>query len=325
MSGLPKSNCLIVAITTPVTPDFRPDAPRLLARARHLMREGCDGVTLFGTTGEGAEFSVEDRIAALDFVIAGGIDPARLVVSVGALSIPDVVRLSRHALAAGVHGLLLMPPCVYRGGIGEEGTFRYYCAIIDQTARADMRLYLYHFPDICGVPITPQVARRLDERYRGLIAGIKDSGGDLDFTQDLIRRFSHLSIFTGTEMHLPEVLATGARGSICGLANVMPRLMRAMMDLPTAFARRSVLPYLLSGDTILSRRPFIPSVKAIVAETVGDSEWRRLVPPMFEIDAIERRRMVEDFLAWDRSLPGTLQSFAQPEMPGTNVIGLRRA
>ena len=325
MAGLPENNCLLVAITTPVTPDFRPDPSRLLARARHLMGEGCDGVTLFGTTGEGAEFAAEDRMAALDFLIAGGIDPARVIVSAGALSIADVVRLSRHAIAAGVHGLLVMPPCVYRGGITEEGTFRYYCAVIDQTARSDMRLYLYHFPDICGVPITPQVARRLDERYEGMIAGIKDSGGDLDFTQDLIRRFSHLSIFTGTEMHLPEVLATGARGTICGLANVMPRLMRVMLDMPSAFARRTVLPLLMSGDTILSRRPFIPSVKAIVAETLGDSGWRRLVPPMFEIGAIERRRMVDDFLAWDHSLPANWSSFARPEMPSAKVIGLRRA
>jgi 4-hydroxy-tetrahydrodipicolinate synthase len=38
---------------------------------------------------------------------------------VGALAIPDIVRLSRHALDQKVAGLLLMPPCVYRGGITE--------------------------------------------------------------------------------------------------------------------------------------------------------------------------------------------------------------
>ena len=139
-----------------------------------------------------------------------------------------------------------------------------------------MRLYLYHFPDICGVPITPQVVRRLDERYAGAISGIKDSGGDLGFTEDLIRRFSHLSIFTGSEIHLPDVLVAGARGTICGLANVMPRLLRAMMDQPTAFDRRAMLPFLLSGDMILSRRPFIPSAKAVISAVMNDSEWRRV-------------------------------------------------
>jgi hypothetical protein len=84
---------------------------------------------------------------------------------------------------------------------------------------------------------------------------------------------------------VPEVLAVGARGTICGLANVMPRLMRAMMDLPTAFDRREILPYLNSGDTILSRRPFIPSVKAVIAETMNDPEWRRVIPPVSEIES----------------------------------------
>ena len=48
-----------------------------------------------------------------------------------------------------------MPPCVYRGGITEDGTFRFYATVIDRIARADLRLCLYHFPDICGVPLTP--------------------------------------------------------------------------------------------------------------------------------------------------------------------------
>src|SRR5262245_53545623 len=180
------------------------------------MHGGCDGVTLFGTTGEGAEFSVADRTATLERVIAAGIPAERIIVSVGALSIPDIVALARHAVDHKVDGVLLMPPCVYRGGITEDGTFRFYASIIDAIARTDLRLYLYHFPDICGVPITPGVVRRLDERYSGSIVGIKDSGGDLDFTEALLRRFSHLSVLTGTETHVPQLLASGGRGTICG-------------------------------------------------------------------------------------------------------------
>lgn len=325
VAGLPKTNCLAVAIATPLTADFHPDIPRLVARAKGLMAEGCDGVTVFGTTGEGPEFSVEDRIAALDGLIEGGVDPACVIVSVSALAIPDIVRLTIHALDCKVHGVLLMPPCVFRGGITEDGTFRFYTSVIDRVARTDLRLYLYHFPDISGVPITPQVVRRLDERYPGLIAGVKDSGGDADFTDNLIRRFSHLSIFTGSEIHLPQVLTSGARGTVCGLANVMPRLLRAMMDLPTAFDRRALLPFVLSGDFILSRRPFIASAKAVVAKALEDPAWRRVVPPMSELPILEHDRMVADFLAWDRRLPAEWRSLTPAEDLPANVVGLRRA
>jgi 4-hydroxy-tetrahydrodipicolinate synthase len=324
VAHLPAHSVFLVAVATPVTDDFRPHADLLLEHCRWLLRSGADGLTLFGTTGEGAEFAVEDRMATLDAVVAGGIDPAQIVVSIGALSIPDVVRLARHALDREVHGLLLMPPCVYRAGISEDGAFRYFDAVIEGTARADMRLYLYHFPDISGVPITPQVVRRLDQRFPAKILGVKDSGGDIDFTEALIRRFSHLSILTGTEVHLPQLLASGARGTICGLGNVMPKLIRSMMDLPTAFDRRALIPHVVAGDAILSRRPFIPSTKALIGEAAGQPAWRSVLPPMSELPLLERKRMVADFERWEAGLPAIWRSLFA-DAPAANTRALRRA
>ncbi|MEO8883541.1 MAG: dihydrodipicolinate synthase family protein, partial [Devosia sp.] len=319
------TNCLAAAIATPLTADLRPDVPRLLAHAKWLIAHGCDGITLFGTTGEGPEFAVADRVTALEGMIAGGIEASRLIISITALAIPDIVALANHAIDRGVHGLLLMPPCVFRGGITDDGTFQFYSAIIDRIARSNLRLYLYHFPDICGVPITPQVIRRLDERYSGMIAGVKDSGGDIDFTAGLVRRFSHLSIFTGSEIHLPELLSVGVRGTVCGLSNVMPQLMRAMMDLPTPFDRRRALPFLLSGDAILSRRPFIASAKSVIAGRLEDAVWRRVVPPMAELPMLERQRLEADFTLWEANLPEGWSSMPVPGPASGNVIDLRRA
>jgi 4-hydroxy-tetrahydrodipicolinate synthase len=313
VTALPASDCLLVATATPLTADLRPDAGLLADHIAMLRAAGCDGVALFGTTGEGPEFSVEDRTAALDGLVAADVAPERAIVSIGALAIPDIVRLARHALDHKVDSLLLMPPCVYRGGIGEDGTFRFFATVIERVGRDDLRLLLYHFPDICGVPITPRVIRRLDEAYPGIIAGVKDSGGDLDFTEALIRRFSHLSIYTGSETHLPQALAAGARGTICGLGNVMPRLMRALFDAPTAFDRRKLVPAILSGDGILSRKPFPASVKAVLAAVTGRREWDRVLPPMAEVAMPERGWLVRDFLAWEAGLPPEWRTFGKRE------------
>ena len=326
VSGLPTTDRLLVAVTTPVTSGYRPDSQLLSARCKTLMAAGADGVTLFGTTGEGAEFAVEDRQAALEQVIAAGLDPARIIVSIGALSIPDIVRLARHALDRDVAGLLLMPPCVYRGGITEDGTFRFYAAVIEQAERPEMRLHLYHFPDISGVPVTPVVIRRLEERYPGAIAGVKDSGGDLDFTEGLLRRFSHLSIYTGSEIHLPQVMASGGRGTICGLGNVMPRLMRGLFDARTPFERRRLVPSLLAGDNILSRFPFIASVKALIADATSEPAWRRVLPPMAGLPLLEEGRMIADFRRWEASLPLPLRSlYPVAEEQESRIVALRRS
>ena len=219
-----------------------------------------------------------------------------------------------------------MPPCVYRGGITEDGTFHFYATIIDRIARADMKLCLYHFPDICGVPLTPRVIRRLDEAYPGIITGVKDSGGDLDFTEGLIRRFSHLSIYTGSEIHLPQALAAGARGTICGLGNAMPRLMRAMFDAPTVFDRRKLVPALLGGDAILSRKPFPASVKAVLASASGEPGWNRVLPPMSNVMMPECAWMLRDFARWESSLPEAWRTFHLGDRQGgSQVIMMRRA
>ena len=326
MDKLPRTDCLLAAVLTPINAALAPDADLLELHCRMLRAKGCDGFALFGTTGEGPEFSVADRTTTLDRLLAGGIDPGRIVVSITALALPDVVTLAHHALDRDVAGLLLMPPCIFRSGVTEEGTFRFFSAAVEAIGRADPRLYLYHFPDICGAPVTAPVIRRLEERYPGRIAGVKDSGGDFDFTAALLRRFSHLSIFTGSEMHLPQALAAGARGTICGLANVMPVLLRTMISWPTEFERREILPHLLAADSVLSRGPFPVSAKAVIAEVSGEPGWRRVVPPLAEFPMIERQRLVADFRCWEAKLPATLQSF--PTVRGNadpKVVAIRSA
>ena len=176
------------------------------------------------------------------------------------------------------------------------------------------------------MPLTPRVIRRLDEAYPGIISGVKDSGGDLDFTEALIRRFSHLSIFTGSETHLPQALAAGARGTICGLGNAMPRLMRAMFDAPTAFDRRKMVPALVSVNSILSRKPFAASVKAVLASANGEPTWNRVLPPMSEISMPERAWMLRDFDNWERALPAAWRTFQPAEHKDkSQVVMMRRA
>ncbi len=317
MTGLPKSNTLIAAAATPVGPDFRPDGRLLIEWCRHLLAEGCDGIALFGTTGEGAEFAVEDRRLTLESLLAAGIAPSRLIVSVGALALPDVVALAADATARGVAGVLLMPPCLYRNGIGEDGIFRYYATVIDRVARDDLRLHLYHFPDISGVALTPGLVDRLSGRYPRVIAGVKDSGGELGFTEELLRRFPHLEIFTGTETHIPAVLASGGAGAICGLANAIPRLLRQMIDGWTLPDHRRHLSMVHAVDNTLSRGPFIPALKAVIAEQTSEPAWRRVVPPMAELALADEQRLRADFRQLAATLPRS--PLAAPPAPAARL------
>lgn len=324
--ALPQRECFVVAAATPVTADLTPDVGMLAAHCRLLMDAGVDGVAVFGTTGEGPEFSVDDRKTTLEALLSLGLPPRRTIISATALVLSDSVELARHAMEANADSILLMPPCMFRSNITAEGTFRFYATVIDRIGRSDLRLCLYHFPDICGVPLLPQVIRRLDEAYPGIITGIKDSGGDFDFTETLLRSFSHLGVYTGSEIHLPQALAAGARGTICGLGNVMPRLLKALFEAPTAFDRRKLVPLITSGDLILSRQSFGASIKSVLADLTGQPAWARMLPPLADIRDPERGWLQRDFRAWNMSLSADTRSFVESDQTADgNIFPLRRA
>ncbi|NQU71348.1 MAG: dihydrodipicolinate synthase family protein [Rhodospirillales bacterium] len=286
---------LLAAVASPVDKDMGCDNQLLENRCRYLLQAGCDGLALFGTTGEGPLFHANQRIAALNHLVAAGIAPSQILVSASAMTLPDIARLGRHATDIGSAGVLLMPPFFFRERISDDGVFRFYAAAIEQIARPDLKLLLYHFPAMSGVPINPDLVRRLMERFPGTIVGIKDSGGDWDFTDTLLTRFSDLSIFTGTEVDVPRLLAAGGAGTICGLANVIPILMRRMFDAPTFSARRRFIPLIHSIDAIMSRGPFICCLKTMIAAETGQADWLRMAPPLIPLPAYKRKQIIDDF------------------------------
>lgn len=309
VSRLQSGRALVPAVTTPIDAELRPDGQRLLQRCRALSAEGCDGIALFGTTGEGVNFAVADRQRVLEQMTAdgSGIDAACLIVAAGASSSADAIALAKHATGLGVAGVLLMAPTYYRNGIGDEGLYRFYASVIDRVGDDRLRLYLYHFPDICGSRITPALARRLRDRYGPIVAGIKDSGGDLSVTLALLDENPGLAIYTGTEVHIPDVVRRGGRGSICGLGNVLPRLLRRLLDARDQEESGRLAAHVLALDTILSRGPFIASVKAMVAAGAADPAWLAMMPPLTELAEADRQRMLADIAAVQAALPADLR------------------
>jgi 4-hydroxy-tetrahydrodipicolinate synthase len=217
------------ATLTPLDARGNVDCARFADHARRLLAEGVDGIAPFGTTGEGQSFSVAERSAGLEGLLAAGIPAANIVAATGCAALPDTVALTRHALTVGCPGVLVLPPFFFKG-VTDEGVYASYAALIDAVADSRLRLYLYHIPQVTAVPITATVIARLRSAYPGIIAGLKDSGGDLANSRAMLARFPGLAVFVGHEPHLPPMLAAGGAGTICGVANLFPRSMRRLFD-----------------------------------------------------------------------------------------------
>ncbi len=273
------------ALMTPLTETLAIDHGRFAAHARALLEAGCAGVTPFGTTGEGPSFSVDERRAAVDALIAGGVPASRILVSVSCAAVPDTLALVRHAQDIGAWGVLLMPPFFFKG-VSDEGIVEGYRQVLDATADRPLRVVLYHIPQVSAVGLSHGVIAELLRRWPQRIVAIKDSACERAQSLELAQAFMPpLGVHVGNELDLPALAARGSRGAVSGLANFMPRVVHRLATEPdaartaTEHARVQRLLAWLGGYAL------IPALKAIMAAQTGDSAWLRVRPPLAALDA----------------------------------------
>lgn len=268
------------ALLTPLTAQRAIDHACFGRHAARLIATGCGGVTPFGTTGEGPSFSVDERRAAVEALVAGGVPAARILVSTSCAALPDTLALTRHALALGAHGCLMLPPFFLKG-VPDEGIVDAYRWVIDGAADARLKLYLYHIPQVSGVGLSHGVIETLKRLYPQTIVGIKDSAGDRAHSLALADAFMpELAIYVGHEPDLPALARRGSPGAVSGLANFMPRVVNRLVaqpDQPRTAADLARVEQLLAR---LGGYALVPALKAIMAITSGDPAWLNVRPPL---------------------------------------------
>ncbi len=274
---------VFAAALTLLDADLAPDSQACITHCQWLLANGCDGIGLLGTTGEAPSFSVSQRRGLLDAALEAGIPNHQLIVGTGATALSDSVELTAHAVSAGVAGCLVVPPFYFKN-VSDDGLFASYAALIERVGSADLRLLLYHFPQMSAVPIPHAVINRLVAAFPGTIAGLKDSSGDLENMLSLIKAFPGLAIFSGTERYLLPVLEAGGAGCITAGANV------TSSDIGRLYAH-----WLESGGdgeaVALQQRvgelrdliegiPMVAAMKVLIARHRDEAGLARVAPPL---------------------------------------------
>ena len=191
---------VIAAAATPLNTDFSIDIERLIQHCRALLTEGCDGINLLGTTGEATSFSVEQRLAAMQAVARSGLPMSQFMVGTGAASLSDAVRLTREARDLDFTGALVLPPFYYKP-IDNVGLFAYFDELINRVG-ADLRLYLYNFPQLSGVPYSLEFVQALKKKYPRQLLGLKDSSGDTSYAIAMAARRRRLRCLSERRRHV---------------------------------------------------------------------------------------------------------------------------
>jgi 4-hydroxy-tetrahydrodipicolinate synthase len=281
-----------VASATPLATDGSVDSAKLAAHAKQLFGKGVDGVVLFGTTGEGTSFNVAERVATIEAALKAGVAPDRIGIGGGFPAISDSIALTRAVLRLGLRHVLYLPPYFDRS-VSPEGIEDAFAAILDGVADDRLRAYLYHIPQISGVAIPTSVAANLRKRYGKMVAGLKDSSGDFKQFQAFRAAASELAITVGNEVDITRAIAAGGAGTICGMANIAPELVKAMIDGKDVEARMQA-----AVDIVVKSPSFLTTLKAILAAQTDDASWLRVRPPLRALsDGTALKRKIDELMA----------------------------
>jgi 4-hydroxy-tetrahydrodipicolinate synthase len=282
------------AALTPLTPILAPDVPALVQHCRWLLAEGCDGIALLGTTGEANSFSVDERKTILEGVVERGIPANRLLPGTGCAALSDTVALTRHALALGVAGVVVLPPFYYKD-VTVEGLAASYDAVIERVGDARLKLVLYHIPPIAQVPISMPLVDRLRDRYPETVVGIKDSGGDLAHMIQLVRRFPGLAVLAGADPLMQPLLREGGSGCITATSNLAARdlavIFAGWRDPTRAAEVEAAQKRITELRALVSRWPQIAALKSAVALHTGEPGWALPRPPLLPLTEFERAEL----------------------------------
>lgn len=273
------------AVLTPLDSEGAPDGERLAQHCRSLLAQGCDGLAVLGTTGEANSFSVEERLTLLDQLATAKVPGRRLLPGTGCCAIPDTVRLTRRAVELGAAAVLMLPPFYYKT-VSDEGLFAAYAEVIERVGDDRLRVCLYHFPQMSGIAISPGLIEQLTTRFPGTVVGLKDSSGDLAGMVATARRFPDLSVFSGSDELLLPLLEAGGAGCITACCNIAAPLALAVVKAWVAGDRTAALAAqvkLTEVRQLISAYPMSAALKAIIAHTTQDAQWRAIRPPLMPL------------------------------------------
>lgn len=279
MTRTPK---LYVPVITPFKADLSVDTERFIANCNALLADGADGLAPFGTTSEANSLSVAERIDLLDALIDSGVAADRLIPGTGCAALPDSIALTRHAVSRGCLGTLTLPPFYYKN-VPEQGVVDSFAAIIDAVGDANLKIYLYHIPQMTGVPVTLTLIEALMARFPGIFVGLKDSSGNWENTHSIIKAFPELDVYSASEALIPQNVAAGGAGCISASANVNARNIKALMAALGTEKEAAIAAGVTEVRKIFEGLPLIPAIKAAAAARHKDQSYAIVRPPFVKL------------------------------------------
>jgi 4-hydroxy-tetrahydrodipicolinate synthase len=211
---------IIPPVVTPLVKIDQLDVDAVDRIVEHLIDGGVNGLFVLGTTGEGPSLTYQIRYEMVERACEAAAGRVPVLVGVTDTSLVESIHLAEHAARSGASAIVAAAP--YYFATNQTGVLNWFRQL---ATASPLPLMLYNMPGCVEIHLDLETVAKLSEHPN--IVGVKDSSGDLDYFRLLCQKFADdddFAVFMGPEELIPEAVAAGADGGVCGGGNLLPHV-----------------------------------------------------------------------------------------------------
>jgi len=204
------------AVTTKFKQNGDLDIVAFVKNIEFQVQAGVEGIVIGGSLGESSTISNAERIDLVKVALQSIGDKADVIMNIAEGSTRVACDLAEQAEAAGAHGLMLLPPMMYKPTDQEVADF-----FREVASHTKLPIMLYNNPVDYKIEVTLDILDQLQDVSN--IQAIKESTRDISNVTRMVSRFKdRYRILCGVDTIAMEELVMGADGWVAGLVDAFP-------------------------------------------------------------------------------------------------------
>ena len=283
-----KINGIYAASISIINKNLKLDVKKTVHHSEKLIKDGCHGVVLFGSTGQSQLISLEEKLNLIEN-ISNSEFKEKFIIGTGLNSLQDTIRLIKFSNSFNFNRFLIMPPAYYM--YEDKDVIIFYKKIIEKVSNC--KIILYNFEKLSGYRFSQSCVQKLVEFFPDNIIGVKDSSYNL-FEKLKIKNFS---ILPGSELKLLKGLQIGCSGIITATCNVTARLSRKVYDDFINNKNQIYNNRLCDVRTTFDKFNLISGLHTFLSEK--DESYKNLIPPLSLLNDIDKKKLLEELKKLD--------------------------
>lgn len=205
------------AVTTKFFENGDLDIDNFLKNIAYQVEAGIQGVVIGGSLGENSTITREERLFLCKKALEHFGSKIDIIINIAEGSTKEAISLANEAEAIGLHGIMLLPPMMYKPT--DQEVADYFIEVANSTK---LPIMLYNNPVDYKIEVTIDIFKQLVVVAN--IQAVKESTRDISNVTRMRNHFGdRFKILCGVDTLAMEELLMGADGWVAGLVDAFPK------------------------------------------------------------------------------------------------------